>query len=94
MLGTLIGVLEARGVTVESGAVRAGVEGINEIRDRLPVLTKVRIHYDIRIAAEFREATEKALERHQSKCPTASTLSGAVDVEWTADITETRVSSQ
>ena len=89
MLGTLIGVLEARAVTLEPGAVRADVEGCNEIQDRLPVLTKIRIHYEIRIAAEFREATDRALEHHQSKCPTASTLSGAVDIEWTADITET-----
>lgn len=88
MLGTLIGVLEARGVTLESGAVRAEIEGINEIRDRLPVLTKIRIHYNIRIASGFREATDKALERHQSKCPTASTLRDSVDIEWTADITE------
>lgn len=88
MLGTLIGVLEARGVTLESGAVRAEIEGLNEIRDRLPVLTKIRIHYNIRIASEFREATDKALERHQSKCPTASTLRDSVDIEWTADITE------
>ncbi len=88
MLGTLIGVLEARGVTLESGAVRAEIEGLNEIRDRLPVLTKIRIHYNIRIASEFREATDQALERHQSKCPTASTLQDAVDIEWTADITE------
>ncbi len=88
MLGTLIGVLEARGVKLKSGAVRAEVEGCNEIRDRLPVLTKILIHYEIGIAAEFREATDKALERHQSKCPTASTLNGAVNVEWTADITE------
>jgi len=88
MLGTLIGVLEARGVTLDSGAVRAEVQGLNEIRDRLPVLTTIRIHYDIQIAKEFREATDKALVRHQSKCPTASTLKGAVEVEWTADITE------
>ena len=88
MLGTLIGVLEARGVTLDSGAVRAEVQGLNEIRDRLPVLTTIRIHYDIQIAKEFREATDKALERHQSKCPTASTLKGAVEVEWMADITE------
>jgi organic hydroperoxide reductase OsmC/OhrA len=88
MLGTLIGVLEARGVALESGSVRAEVDGLNEIRDRLPVLTKVHVHYEIRIAAEFRDATDKALERHQSKCPTANTLRGAVDVEWTAEITE------
>lgn len=88
MLGTLIGVLEARGVVLDSSAVSAEVEGVNEIRDRIPVLTKVRVLYKISIAPEFREATDRALERHQSKCPTANTLLGSVEVEWTADIKE------
>lgn len=88
MLGTLIGVLEAREVKLEPGAVRADVEGINEIHDRLPVLTRIRVHYALRIPADAREAVDRALDRHQSKCPTARTLSGAVEIEWTADIEE------
>ncbi len=89
MLGTLIGVLEARAVVLEPDAVRVEVEGINEICDRLPVLTKIHVHYVIRIPAEFRESLDRALERHQTKCPTASTLNGAVEIEWTAEIAET-----
>ena len=89
MLGTLIGVLEARAVVLEPDAVRVEVEGFNEIRNRLPVLTRIHVHCVVRIPAEFREAMDRALERHQTKCPTASTLRGAVDIEWTAEITET-----
>ena len=88
MLGTLVGVLEARGVELDDGAVSATVEGINEIRDRLPVLTTIRVRYSIRIGADSREVLDRALERHQSKCPTANTLRGAVDVEWSAEIEE------
>ncbi len=88
MLGTLIGVLEAREVKLEPGAVRADVEGINEIHDRLPVLTRIHVRYAIRIPADAREAVDRALDRHQSKCPTAGTLSGAVAIEWSADIEE------
>lgn len=88
MLGTLNGVLEARGLKFPSGALRAKVEGINEIRDRLPVLTRIEVHYRLTIPAGSRETVERALERHQEKCPTAATLVGAVDVSWTADIEE------
>ena len=88
MLGTLVGVLEARGIELEDGAVSATVEGINEIRDRLPVLSTIRVHYSVRIPADSREVVDRALERHQSKCPTANTLKGAVDVEWSAEIEE------
>lgn len=88
MLGTLNGVLEARGLKFPPGALRAEVEGINEIRDRLPVLTRIEIHYHLSIPAGSRETVERALERHQDKCPTAATLAGAVEVSWTADIEE------
>lgn len=88
MLGTLNGVLEARGLKIAPDALTADVEGINEIRDRLPVLTRIRIHYRIEIPAAARETLERALERHRDKCPTAASLAGAVEVEWTADVRE------
>ena len=89
MLGTLNGVLEARGVKLPPEAVVAEAEGVNEIRDRLPVLTRIEIRYRLTIPSETREVVERALERHQEKCPTAATLSGAVDVRWVADFDET-----
>lgn len=65
------------------------VEGHHEVRGDLPVLTAIRVHYRMRIPAGTREAVDRALSRHQSKCPTAVTLAGAVAVSWTADIEET-----
>lgn len=88
MLGTLNGVLEARGMKFAPGALSAEVEGFNEVRDRLPVLTRIVVHYRLAIPAESRETVDRALERHQDKCPTASSLAGAVEVSWTADIEE------
>jgi len=88
MLGTLNGVLEARGVKLPPEAIVADVEGINEIRDRLPVLTRIDIRYRLRIPAGTRETIERSLERHQDKCPTAATLAGAVAVGWVAEIEE------
>jgi len=88
MLGTLNGALEAREIVLPSDAIRADVEGLHEVRDRIPVLTEVRVHYSLRIPANSRDIVDRALERHQSKCPTANTLKGAVHVSWTADIVE------
>lgn len=88
MLGTLNGALEVRGVSLERDAIKAEVRGINEIRDGLPVLTRIEIHYKLRIPAGTREAVDRALARHREKCPTAATLKAAVDIEWTADIEE------
>jgi organic hydroperoxide reductase OsmC/OhrA len=88
MLGTLIGALEVRQVKLPEGALVADVEGVNTVRDGLPVLAAVTIRYRLRIPAGTREVVERALARHQEKCPTAATLRGAVDVSWTAEIEE------
>lgn len=88
MLGTLNGALEVRGVSLASDDISAQVRGINELRDRLPVLTRIEIAYRLRIPRGSRETVDRALARHQDKCPTAATLAGAVEVSWTADVAE------
>ena len=88
MLGTLNGALEVRGIRLDPEDIRAEVEGINRIRDGLPVLTEVIVHYILRVPPEARETVERALERHQSKCPSARSLRGAIEVRWTADVQE------
>jgi len=88
MLGTLNGALEVRGIVLAPNAIGATARGINEIRDRLPVLTRIEIAYTLRIPADSRETVDRVLARHQDKCPTAATLRGAVDIIWTAQIEE------
>lgn len=56
--------------------------------DRIPVLTRIEVHYELTIPAGSREKVDRALATHVDKCPTARSLKGAVEIEWTADITE------
>ena len=58
------------------------------MRDKIPVLTKIHVHYTIQIPEGTRELVDKALERHVDKCPTAQSLKGAVEITWTAEIEE------
>lgn len=88
MLGTLKGALDVRQVKLGNDDLSADVEGFNEVRDGLPVLTAIRVHYRLRIPAGARETVDRALAKHQEKCPTAATLRGAVDVSWSAEIEE------
>ena len=88
MLGTLKGALDVRQVKLSSDAISAAAEGVNELRDGLPVLTAVEVRYRLRIPPGTRETVDRALARHQEKCPTAASLQGAVAVSWTADIEE------
>jgi uncharacterized OsmC-like protein len=64
------------------------VEGFNEVRDRIPVLTRIHVHYDLHIPEGARETVDRALSRHVEKCPTAASLRGAVEVSWSAEIRE------
>ena len=88
MLGTLKGALDVRQVPMGEGDLTAEAEGVNEVRDGLPVLTQIRVRYRMRVPATHREAVDRALARHQEKCPTAVTLRGCVPVSWTAEIEE------
>lgn len=88
MLGTLNGALEARQVKLPNDAIGCTAEGVNEVREGLPVLTAMHVHYQLRIPAGSRETVDRALAKHQDKCPTAATFKGAVEIRWTAEITE------
>lgn len=73
---------------MSNDAIRCEAEGVNEVVDRIIVLTKIRVHYTIRLPeGADREKVDRALASHVSKCPTAKSLEGAVDVEWSADVT-------
>jgi organic hydroperoxide reductase OsmC/OhrA len=88
MLGTLNGGLEARGVKLSGSDLVADAVGEMELRDGLPVLARIVVSYRLRVPAGTREVVERALSKHQDKCPTAATLRGSVEVRFTADIQE------
>lgn len=70
-------------------AISCTAEGTNEIVDRIIVLTKIHVHYTLRISPEAaRDKVDRALETHVSKCPTALSIKDSVEITWTADIVE------
>ena len=89
MLGTLNGALEARAIRLDPDAITATAAGTNEIVDGIVTLTRIDIHYRLRIPPGTRDAVDRALSRHREKCPTAMSLRRAIVVEWTASISET-----
>ena len=69
-------------------AISVAAEGVNEVVDRMVVLTKIHARYTIRLPAGApRDKVDRALATHVAKCPTARSLEGAVEVTWTADVT-------
>ncbi|GMR12237.1 MAG: hypothetical protein BMS9Abin29_0426 [Gemmatimonadota bacterium] len=77
-----------REVKLGTEQIRARAEGFNEMQGKIPVLTRIHVHYTIQIPAGSREKVNRALSTHVERCPTAQSLVGAVDVTWSADIDE------
>lgn len=70
-------------------AISATAEGFNEMRDGLPMLTRIEVHYTLRLPPGApRDKVDRALASHVGKCPTARSLEGSVQVTWTADVSE------
>ena len=68
-------------------AISCKAEGTNEVVDRIIVLTKIHVHYSLRIPPGApRDKVDRALETHVSKCPTAQSIKDSVEITWTADV--------
>lgn len=71
------------------GDIRCSAEGTNEFVDRIIVLTRIDVHYTVRLpAGADREKVDRALASHVDKCPTAQSIKDSVEIGWTADISE------
>ena len=78
-----------RGIAVPDGDISCTAEGTNEVVDRIILLTKIHVHYSIRLPAEAPEdKVSRALETHVSKCPTAQSIKDSVEITWSVDFVE------
>ncbi len=66
----------------------SGVRGEIDEHDGVLKIDRIVVRYEIRIPRGKREAAERALEIHVSKCPVAQTLTPCVEIEWDAEIRE------
>lgn len=76
-----------RGISVPDGDLACTAEGSNEVVDRVIVLTRIDVHYTIRLPeGADREKVDRALATHVAKCPTARSIEDSVEIAWTADV--------
>ncbi len=75
-----------RGISVPDGDISCTAEGTNEVVDRIIVLTKIHVHYSIRLPdGADQEKVDRALSSHVSKCPTAQSIKESVEVSWSVE---------
>lgn len=56
------------------------MRGEIETDDGVLVIRRIEVVYDLKIAAELREAAERVRGFHQDKCPVARTLRGCIEI--------------
>ena len=88
LTGTLAGALEARGFETSAGHLDAGTEATIEEVDGKLLLTNVKVHYRIHAPKEKREAVERALAMHESRCPVSESVRRGITIEFTSEIVD------
>ena len=51
-------------------------------------ITRIRVHYHLKIPAGMRDRAKRALATHRTKCPAAVSVRDSIDIEISADIEE------
>ncbi|MBI2822205.1 MAG: OsmC family protein [Acidobacteria bacterium] len=88
MTGTLAGALEARGIPSNPDRLVADVEGTIENVEGRPLITRIKVHYTLKIPKGKRPEVERALALHDSRCPASQSVQRGIRVEWEGDIIE------
>lgn len=77
-----------RDVPATPDKISASVEGDIEAIDKVMRITRIRVRYALTVPAGARERAERAVEVHPTGCPAANSVSGCIDLDIQAEITE------
>jgi len=86
MYGTLRGALVGRKVPFDRDGFVATVEGRIVGVGKTIRIKSIRMHYELAVPVESREATERALTLHPQGCPAHQSVQGAIEVTWEARV--------
>jgi uncharacterized OsmC-like protein len=86
MYGTLRGALAGRKVAFDRDGFVATAEGRIVGVGKTIRIKSIRMHYELAVPVESREATERALTLHPQGCPAHQSVQGAIEVTWEARV--------
>ncbi len=87
MTGTLAGALAARKIPTQ-GKLDSNVEGVIENVDGKPLITKIKVHYRLRVPKGKRDDALRAIEIHEKGCPAAQSVERGIAIDWDGDVEE------
>lgn len=88
MTGTLAVALAARKIPTQPDRLSAEVEGFIEKVDGLPLITRIKVHYHVRVPKGKREEALRAIEVHEKGCPASQSVQRGIAIEWDGEVEE------
>ena len=88
MTGTLAGALAARKIPVGADKLGADVEATVEVIDGMPLITKIKVHYRLKVPKGKREEALRAVHIHEAQCPTSQSIRRGIAIEFDGDVVE------
>src|SRR5499426_2712637 len=86
MYGTLRGALAGRKIAFDREAYKATVEGRIVGVGKTIRIRSIHVHYDLSIAVDAVEATQRALAVHVQGCPAHQSVKDAIHITWAATL--------
>lgn len=88
MTGTLAGALGARKIPSYPDKLSSEVEGYIENIDGKPLITRIKVHYKVRVPRGKREDALRAIEVHEKGCPASQSVQRGITIEWDGEVEE------
>jgi hypothetical protein len=87
-MGTLATVLAGKKIPTFGDRFRADVEGDIEDVDGILRITKIRVHYTLKVPPGKTPEAREALRVYVEKCPGAMSVRGCIEIRDSAEIAE------
>ena len=88
MTGTLAGALAARKIPTQPDRLESEVEGFIENIDGKPLITRIKVHYKVKVPAGKRDDALRAIEVHEKGCPASQSVQRGIAIEWDGEVLE------
>ena len=88
MTGTLAGALEARDIPHYPEKLTADVEGFIEDIEGKPRITRIKVHYNLKVPKGRRDDALRCVSFHEQHCPVSQSVRRGIEIEFDADVIE------
>ena len=88
MTGTLAGALAARKIPTQPDRLSSEVEGFIENVEGKPLITKIKVHYKVKVPHGKREEALRAIEVHEKGCPASQSVRRGIAIEYNGEVEE------